>query len=82
MSRISVDFSHLASSAAFDILSYKDFHSGPPVVGCDKLEGFGNSGVSSSFVVVKKGCYFPPKVIVCHDNKCCSMVPVSAVQEG
>jgi len=77
---MSVDFSHLASSAAFDILSYKDFHSRPPVVGCDKLEGFGNSGMSSGFVVVKKGCYSPPKVIVCHDNKCCSVVPVSAIQ--
>jgi len=75
-----VDFGHLAGSAAFDIFSYEDFHSGPPVVGCDKLEGFGNSGVSSGFVVVKKGCYSPPKVIVCHDNKCCSVVPVSSVQ--
>ena len=77
---MSVNFGHLASSAALDILSYKDFHSRPPVVRCDELEGFGNSGMSSSFVVVKKGCYSPPKVIVCHDNKCCSMVPVSAVQ--
>jgi len=75
-----VDLGHLASSATFNVLSYKDFHSGPPVVGCDKLEGFGNPGVSSGFVVVKKGCYSPPKVIVCHDNKCRSMVPVSAVQ--
>jgi len=80
MSRVSVDFSHLASSAAFDVLSYKDFHSGPPVIGCDELEGFGNSGMSSGFVVVKKGCYSPPKVIVCHDNKCGAVVPVSAVQ--
>jgi len=80
MSGVSVDFSHLAGSAAFDILSYEEFHSGPPVVGRDKLEGFGNSGMSSGFVVMKKGCYSPPKVIVCHDNKCCSMVPVSAVQ--
>ena len=79
MSRVSVDFSHLASSAALDVLSYEDFHSGPPVVGCNKLEGFGNSGVSSGFVVVKKGCYSPPKVIVCHDNKCGAMVPVSAI---
>jgi len=76
---MSVDFSHLASSAAFDIFGYKDFHSRPPVVGCNKLEGFGNSGMSSGFVVVKKGCYFPPKVIVCHNNKCCSVVPVSAI---
>jgi len=80
MSRVSVDFSHLASSAALDILSYEDFHSGPPVVRCDELKGFGNSGVSSGFVVVKKGCYSPPKVIVCHDNKCRSVVSVSAVQ--
>jgi len=77
---MSVDFSHLASSAAFDILSYEDFHSGPPVVGCNNLEGFGNSSVSSSFMVMKKGCYSPLKVIVCHDNKCRSVVPVSAIQ--
>jgi len=77
---MSVDFSHLASSAAFDIFSYKDFHSGPPVVGQDKLEGFGNSGMSSSFMVMKKGCYSPPKVIVCHNNKYHSVVPVGAVQ--
>ena len=77
---MSVDFSHLAGSTAFDVLSYKDFHSRPLVVGQDKLEGFGNSGMSSGFVVVKKGCYFPSKVIVCHNNKCRSVVPVSAIQ--
>jgi len=77
---MSVDFSYLASSTAFDVFSYEDFHSRPPVVRCDKLEGFGNSSVSSGFVVVKKGCYSPPKVIVCHDNKCHSMVPMSASQ--
>jgi len=54
MSGMSVNFSHLASSAAFDILSYEDFHSGLPVVGCDELEGFGNSSMSSGFVVMKK----------------------------
>jgi len=77
---MSVNFSHLASSTALDILSYKDFHSRPPVVRRDKLEGFGNSSMSSGFVVVKKGCYSPPKVVVCHDNKCRSVVPVGAVQ--
>jgi len=77
---MSVDFGHLTGSAAFDVFSYEDFHSGPPVIGCDELESFGNSGVSSGFVVVKKGCYSPPKVIVCHDNKCGAVVPVSAVQ--
>jgi len=76
---MSVDFSHLTSSAAFDVFSYKDFHSRPPVVRCDKLEGFGDSSVSSGFVVMKKGCYSPPKVIVCHDNKCGAVVPVSAI---
>jgi len=30
---MSVDFSHLAGSTAFDVFSYKDFHSRPPVVG-------------------------------------------------
>jgi len=77
---MSVDFGHLASSTAFDVLSYKDFYSRPPVVRCDELEGFGNSGMSSGFVVVKKGSYSPSKVIVCHDNKCRSVVPVSAIQ--
>ena len=76
---MSVNLGHLASSTAFDVFSYEDFHSRPPVVGQDKLEGFGNSGVSSGFVVIKKGCYSPSKVIVCHDNKCRSMVPVSTV---
>jgi len=76
---MSVDFGHLTSSAAFDVLSYKDFHSGPPIVQCNKLEGFGNSSMSSGFVVMKKGCYSPPKVIVCYDNKCGAVVPVSAV---
>jgi len=33
MSGMSVDFSHLAGSTAFDVLSYEDFHSRPPVVG-------------------------------------------------
>jgi len=33
MSGVSVDFSHLTGSAAFDVLSYKDFHSRLPVVG-------------------------------------------------
>jgi len=77
---MSVNFGHLASSAAFDVFSYEDFHSRPPVVGCYELEGFGNSSMSSGFMVMKKGCYSPSKVIVCHDNKCHSMVPVSAVQ--
>jgi len=30
---MSVDFSHLAGSTAFDVLSYEDFHARPPVVG-------------------------------------------------
>jgi len=78
MSRMSVDFSHLTSSAAFDVLSYKDFHSGPPVVGCDELEGFGNSSVSGGFVVMKKGSYSPPKVIVCRlVGIDCALVPIS-----
>jgi len=51
---MSVDFCHLAGSAAFDVLSYEDFHARPPVVGRNKLEGFGNSSMSSGFVVVKR----------------------------
>ena len=30
---MSVDFGHLASSAALDVVRYKGFHSRPPVVG-------------------------------------------------
>ena len=75
-----VDFGHLAGSAAFDVFRDIGFHVWPPVVGCNELEGFGNSGVASSFLVMEKGNYSPPKRIVCHDNQGGSMVPVSAVE--
>jgi len=34
MGRMSVDFGHLASSTSLDVFSDKEFHVGPPVVGC------------------------------------------------
>ena len=75
-----VDFGHLAGSAAFDVLRDVGFHVWPPVVGCNELEGFGDSGVASSFLVMEKGNYSPPKRVVCHDNQGSSVVPVSAVE--
>ena len=56
---MSVDFSHLTSSAAFDILSYEDFHSGPPVVGCDELEGFWKFRHVQWFCGREKGMLLP-----------------------
>jgi len=75
-----IDFGHLAGSAAFDVLHDIGFHVWPPVVGCDELEGFGDSRVASGFLVMKKGNYSPPKCVVCHDNQGGPMVPVSAVE--
>jgi len=42
-----VDFGHLAGSAAFDVFRDVGFHVWPPVVGHDKLEGFGDSRESA-----------------------------------
>jgi len=75
-----VDFGHLAGSAAFDVLCDIGFHVWLPVVGCDELEGFGDSRVTSSFLVMKKGNYSPPKRIVCHDNQGGPMMPVGTVE--
>ena len=75
-----VDFGHLAGSTAFDVLRDKGFHVWPPVVGCDELEGFGDSRVASGLLVMEKGNYSPPKRIVCHDNQSSSVVPVSPVK--
>jgi len=52
-----VDFGHLAGSAAFDVFCDVGFHVWPPVIGCDELEGFGDSRVASGFLVMKKGNY-------------------------
>jgi len=75
-----VDFGHLAGSAAFDVFCDIGFHVQPLVVRCNELEGFGNSGVASSFLVMEKGNYSPPKRIVCHDNQDGPMMPVSAIE--
>jgi len=75
-----VDFGHLAGSAAFDVFCDIGFHVWPPVIGCNKLEGFGDSRVTSSLLVMEKGNYSPPKCVVCHDNQGSSMVPVGTIE--
>ena len=54
MGWIAIDFGHLTSCTSSDVFSDEGFHVGPPVVWGDKLEGFGDSGVSGCFMVVKK----------------------------
>jgi len=66
---VSVNFVHLASCAAFDIVGYKVFHAGPPVERLDELDGFGNSRVSSGYERVKMVKYTPPKIVVFHNNE-------------
>ena len=75
-----VYFGHLAGSATFDVLHDEGFHVWPLVVGCDELEGFGDSGVASGFLVMEKGNYSPPKRVVCHDNQSGSVVPVGSIK--
>ena len=79
MSRVSVDFCHLAGGAAFDVLCDEGFHVWPPEVRHDKLEGFGDSSVTCGHMIVKKGNYPPPKSIVCHNNQGGPVMPVGAV---
>ena len=75
-----VDFGHLAGGAAFDVFCDVGFHVWPPVVGCNELEGFGDSGVASSFLVMEKGNYSPPKRVVCHDNQGGPVMPMGAIE--
>jgi len=75
-----VDFGHLAGSTAFDVFRDVGFHIWPPVVGCNKLEGFGDSGVTSSLLVMEKGNYSPSKRVVCHNNQGGPMMPVGPVK--
>ena len=77
---MSVDFCYLAGSAAFDVFCGKGFHVWLPEVGCDKLEGFGDSSVTCGHMIMEKGNYSPPKCVVCHDNQGGSVVPVSAIK--
>jgi len=63
-----VDLGHLAGGAASDVFCDKGFHVWPPIVGCNELEGFGDSGMASGLLVMKKGNYSPPKGVVCHNN--------------
>ena len=76
---ICVYFSHLAGSAALDVFGDKGFHVWPPVIGCYELERFGNSRVTGCDLVVKKGCYSPPKFVVFHNGHSGAAVPVGSV---
>ena len=82
MSRVSVNFCHLAGGAAFDVLRDEGFHIWPPEVRCDELEGFGDSSVTGCHMIVEKGNYPPPKFVVCHDNQGSPVMPVGAVLQG
>ena len=66
---MSVNFVYLTGCITFDIVGYEIFHAGPPVEGLDELDGFGNSGVPSSYGRVKMVKYTPPKIVVFHNNE-------------
>jgi len=59
----------LAGCATLNIVGYKVFHAGPPVERLNKLDGFGNPEVASSYRRVKMVKYTPSKIIVFHNNK-------------
>jgi len=82
VSRVSINFCHLAGGAAFDVLCNKGFHVWPPEVRRDKLEGFGDSSITCSHMIVEKGNYPPPKFVVCHNNQGSPVMPVGAVLQG
>jgi len=46
VTRVGVDFGHLACSAASDVLRDEGLHVWPPVVGGNELECFGDSRMS------------------------------------
>jgi len=75
-----VDLGHLAGCASFDVFCDKGFHVWPPVILCEQLECFSNSGVSGSHMIVEKGNYPPPKLVVCHNNQGSPVMPVGPVQ--
>jgi hypothetical protein len=60
---------HLTCCTSFDILHDMVMHAWTPVILGDVLCHFGNSGVSCSDMVVKKGNHPPLKIIVSHNNK-------------
>jgi len=74
-----VNFGHLAGCAAFNIFGDKGFHVWPPVVRCDELEGFGDSRVTGGYLIMEKGNYSPPKLVVCHDNQGGPIMPVGTI---
>ena len=49
--------------------SYEVFHTGPPVIRLNELDGFGDSRVASSYQRVKMVKHTPPKIIVFHNNE-------------
>jgi len=79
---VCVDFVHLACCTAFDIGCNEVMHVGPPVTLFDQVDGFGNSGVSSSKGIVKKVCYPPPKTVVFHNNKSLIFVEIVVHTQG
>jgi hypothetical protein len=72
----------LTGCTSLDVFSDKDFDVGPPVIGENKLESFGNAGVSRCFIVVKKCDYPSPKSIICHDNKGSAVIPMGTINNG
>ena len=79
MSRVSVDFCHLAGCTTLDEFCDEGFHVWPPEVGRDKLEGFGDSSMTGGHMIMEKGNYSPPKFVVCHDNQGGPVMPVGAI---
>ena len=70
-----VYFVHLAGCTSLDVLCYEVFHPWPPIVLCDGIDCFGNSGMSGSYGIMKKGCYTPLKVVVSHNNQGMVLLP-------
>jgi len=66
---VSVDFVHLTGCTTFNIVGYKVFHAGPPVIRLNELDGFGNSRVASGYRRVKMVKYTPPKIVDFHNNE-------------
>jgi hypothetical protein len=65
---VRVYFVHLARCTSFDILRDVVAHAWPPVILCNILCCFGDSGMSCSDVVVKKGNHPPLKIVVSHND--------------
>jgi len=77
---MSVDLGHLACCTSFDVFCDKGFHVWPPVVLCEQLECLGNPRMPSGHMIVEKGNYPPPKLVVCHNNQGGPVIPVGPIQ--